>query len=349
MANAETNFGLDKNNLYIKDIIVNEKTKMKRWLPRAHGRASLLLKRTCSVEIILDERVKGKGRKKVVKQEIKDVKDIKDIKEIDPEEKIGKKKKLKEEKKEVVKEKSRKNLSMRRKKRPNQKDFFGKDVFRIENQCNLMGHKVNPQGIRIGITSDWKSRWFSKKDFASQLKEDIKIRELIFKQLKNAAVGGVEVERSVGSVRIIIKTARPGIIIGRGGTGVEDIKKTIKDKFFKQKKLNLKVEVEEIKNMEENAMVIAQSVAEQLEKRMPFRRVLKTTLERMMENKRINGIKIEISGRLGGADMSRREWSAKGNLPLHTLRADIDFAKVIAMTTFGVIGVKVWVNRGEKF
>ncbi len=212
-----------------------------------------------------------------------------------------------------------------------------------------MGHKVNPQGIRIGITSDWKSRWFSKKDFPSQLKEDIKIRELIFKQLKNAAVGGVEVERSVGAVRIIIKTARPGIIIGRGGTGVEDIKKTIKDKFFKQKKLNLKVEVEEIKNMEENAMVIAQSVAEQLEKRMPFRRVLKTTLERMMENKRINGIKIEISGRLGGADMSRREWSAKGNLPLHTLRADIDFAKVTAGTTFGVIGVKVWVNRGEKF
>jgi small subunit ribosomal protein S3 len=212
-----------------------------------------------------------------------------------------------------------------------------------------MGHKVNPQGIRIGITSDWKSRWFSKKDFASQLKEDIKIRELIFKQLKNAAVGGVEVERSVGAVRIVIKTARPGIIIGRGGTGVEDIKKTIKDKFFKQKKLNLKVEVEEIKNMEENAMVIAQSVAEQLEKRMPFRRVLKTTIERMMENKRINGIKIEISGRLGGADMSRREWSAKGNLPLHTLRADIDFAKVTARTTFGVIGVKAWVNRGEKF
>jgi small subunit ribosomal protein S3 len=123
----------------------------------------------------------------------------------------------------------------------------------------------------------------------------------------------------------------------------------IKDEFFKQTKLALKVEVEEIKNMEENAMVIAQSVAEQLEKRMPFRRVLKTTLERMMENKRINGIKIEISGRLGGADMSRREWSAKGNLPLHTLRADIDFAKTVARTTFGVIGVKVWVNRGEKF
>ncbi len=212
-----------------------------------------------------------------------------------------------------------------------------------------MGQKVNPQGIRIGITSDWKSRWFSKKDFAKQLKEDIKIRELIFRHLKNAAIGSVEVERSVGLVKVIIKTARPGIIIGRGGTGIEDVKKIIKDNFFKQKKLNLKVEVEEIKNMEENAMVIAQNVAEQLEKRMPFRRVLKTTIEQMMENKRIGGIKIEVSGRLGGADMSRREWLAKGNLPLHTLRADIDFAKSVARTTYGVIGVKVWVNRGEVF
>ena len=141
-----------------------------------------------------------------------------------------------------------------------------------------------------------------------------------------------------GAVKVIIKTARPGIIIGRGGTGVEDIKKLIKDTFFKQKKTVLKVEIEEIKNIEENAMVIAQNVAEQLEKRLPFRRVLKTTIERMMEGNKIKGIKVEISGRLGGADMSRREWLVKGNLPLHTLRADIDFAKVVARTTFGVIG-----------
>ncbi len=178
-----------------------------------------------------------------------------------------------------------------------------------------MGQKVNPQGIRLGITSDWKSRWFSKKDFPRQLKEDIKIRELIFKRFKNAAIGSVEVERSVGSVKVIVKTARPGIIIGRGGTGVEDIKKLIKDDFFKQKKVNLRVEVEEIKNMEENAMVIAQNIAEQLEKRLPFRRVLKTTIERMMEGNKIKGIKVEISGRLGGADMSRREWSVRGICP----------------------------------
>jgi small subunit ribosomal protein S3 len=213
-----------------------------------------------------------------------------------------------------------------------------------------MGQKVNPQGMRIGITSDWKSRWFSKrKDYTKQLKEDVEIRKLIFGRLKNAAIGSVEIERSAGAIRIVIKTARPGIIIGRGGTGVEDIKKLVKEKFFKQKKLALNIDVEEIKNMEESAMVIAQNVAEQLEKRIPFRRVLKTTIERMTEGKKIQGIKIEISGRLGGADMSRREWQAKGNLPLHTLRADVDFAKAIARTTYGVIGVKVWVNRGEKF
>jgi len=212
-----------------------------------------------------------------------------------------------------------------------------------------MGQKVNPQGIRLGITSDWKSRWFSKKDLPRQLKEDIKIRELLFKKLKTASIGSVELERSAGAVKVIIKTARPGIIIGRGGTGVEDIKKLIKDTFFKQKKTVFKVEIEEIKNIEENAMVIAQNVAEQLEKRLPFRRVLKTTIERMMEGNKIKGIKVEISGRLGGADMSRREWLVKGNLPLHTLRADIDFAKTVARTTFGVIGVKIWINRGEKF
>lgn len=212
-----------------------------------------------------------------------------------------------------------------------------------------MGQKVNPQGIRLGITSDWKSRWFSKKDLPRQLREDIEIRELLFKKLKTASIGSVELERSAGAVKVIIKTARPGIIIGRGGTGVEDIKKLIKDTFFKQKKTVLKVEIEEIKNIEENAMVIAQNVAEQLEKRLPFRRVLKTTIERMMEGNKIKGIKVEISGRLGGADMSRREWLVKGNLPLHTLRADIDFAKTVARTTFGVIGVKIWINRGEKF
>jgi small subunit ribosomal protein S3 len=212
-----------------------------------------------------------------------------------------------------------------------------------------MGHKVNPQGLRIGITNTWKSRWFSKKEYAKQLKEDINIRQMVETRLKKAAVGGVDIERSAGLVRIIVKTARPGIIIGRGGTGVEDLKKSVKDMFFKNKKVELKVEVEEIKNSEENAQVVAQNVAEQLERRLPFRRILKGTLDQAIEGRRIKGIKIEISGRLGGADMSRREWLSRGTLPLHTLRADINFAKAVARTTFGVIGVKVWVYKGEKF
>jgi small subunit ribosomal protein S3 len=212
-----------------------------------------------------------------------------------------------------------------------------------------MGQKINPRGLRIGITSNWKSRWFSKKEYVKQLKEDLEIRRMVEERLRNAAIGSVEIERSSGLVRVIVKTARPGIIIGRGGTGVEDLKKAVKEKFFKTRKIELKIEVEEIKNSEENARVIAQNIAEQLEKRMPFRRVLKGAVDQAMEGRKIKGIKIEIAGRLGGAEISRREWLSKGTLPLHTLRADIDYAKYAARTTYGVIGVKVWVYRGEKF
>lgn len=212
-----------------------------------------------------------------------------------------------------------------------------------------MGQKVNPQGLRIGITTSWKSRWFGKKEYADNLQQDIKVRRMVEKHLRKAAVGAVEIERSAGTIKVIVKTARPGMIIGRGGTGVEDLKRTIKDEFFRNKKTELKVEVEEIRGGEENAQVIAQNVAEQLEKRLPFRRVLKGTIDQAMEGKKIKGIKIEASGRLGGAEIARREWLSKGTLPLHTLRADVDFAKWTAQTTYGVIGVKVWIYRGEKF
>ncbi len=212
-----------------------------------------------------------------------------------------------------------------------------------------MGQKVDPRGFRVGVTTNWKSRWFNKKEYAKQLREDIAIRGVLSNRLRSAAIGSVEVERSAGSVKIIVKTARPGVLIGRGGTGIEDLRKEIKEKLFKTVKTEIKIEVEEIKNSEENAQVIAQNVAEQLEKRMPFRRVLKTTIEQAMEGKKIKGIKIEAAGRLGGAEIARREWLAKGTLPLHTLRADVDFAKAEARTTYGVIGVKVWIYKGEKF
>jgi small subunit ribosomal protein S3 len=212
-----------------------------------------------------------------------------------------------------------------------------------------MGQKVNPKGFRLGITSTWKSRWFGKKEYPQQLREDIEVRQMIEKKLRSAAIGSVEIERSSNVVRIIIKTAKPGIIIGRGGSGIEDLRKAVREKFFKTRKIDLKVEVEEIKNSEENAMVVAQNIAEQLEKRLPFRRVMKSVIDQAMEGRKIKGIKVEVAGRLGGAEIARREWLSKGTLPLHTLRADIDYAKTVARTTYGVIGVKVWVYRGEKF
>ncbi len=212
-----------------------------------------------------------------------------------------------------------------------------------------MGHKVNPVGLRIGITNTWKSKWFSKKDYKKNVKEDIEIRAAIMKKWKSALVSDVEVERSPAMIRFIIKTARPGVLIGRGGSGISDIQNFIKVNFLKNRKTELKIDIQEIRSIEEDSSVIAQSLAEQIEKRMPFRRAMKTMLEQVYKNNNIKGVKIEMSGRLGGAEMSRREWSAKGTLPLHTLRAEIDFSRATAFTTYGTIGVKVWLCKGEKF
>ncbi|MBI2439097.1 MAG: 30S ribosomal protein S3 [Candidatus Moranbacteria bacterium] len=213
-----------------------------------------------------------------------------------------------------------------------------------------MGHKVNPTGIRIGITTNWQSRWFGvKKNYREQLRKDVEIRELIMSKWKAAAISSVEIERSANAVRLMVHTARPGVLIGRGGTGIEDLTRVVRKRFFAGKKVELKVEVQEVKNPEMNAMLVGQQVAEQLEKRMPFRRVLKGMLDQVEANKAVQGVKIEIAGRLGGAEMSRREWLSRGKIPLHTLRADIDFARTEARTTYGVIGVKTWIYKGEKF
>jgi small subunit ribosomal protein S3 len=212
-----------------------------------------------------------------------------------------------------------------------------------------MGHKVNPTGLRIGITNTWKSRWFSDKDYKQKLKEDIQIREFVMKKWKSAAIAEIEIERNSNTVRLIIKTSRPGVLIGRGGTGIGDMSAIIKKKFFAGKKVDLKIEAQEVRQFEENASLVAQNVAEQLEKRVPFRRILKSMLDQVEKNRAIKGVKIEVSGRLGGAEMSRREWLSRGTVPLHTLRADIDFAKATAFTTYGAIGVKTWLYKGEVF
>jgi small subunit ribosomal protein S3 len=212
-----------------------------------------------------------------------------------------------------------------------------------------MGHKVNPTGLRLGITTTWKSRWFAGKDYTKKLKEDVQVREFVMKKWKSAAIADVEIERSANTLKLIIKTSRPGVLIGRGGTGIGDMSTAIKTKFFAGKKIDLRIEAQEVRQFEENASLVAQNVAEQLEKRVPFRRILKSMLDQVEKNKNIKGVKIEVSGRLGGAEMSRREWLSRGTVPLHTLRADIDFSKATAFTTYGAIGVKTWLYKGEVF
>nr|AMR07631.1 ribosomal protein S3 [uncultured bacterium] len=212
-----------------------------------------------------------------------------------------------------------------------------------------MGQKVNPRSFRIGITTAWRSRWFGGKDAAKNLKEDVGIRSFIMKKWKSASIADVEIERSANDIKIIISTSRPGVLIGRGGSGIEDISRAIKKEFFTGSRIGIKIDIREIKEFESNASIVAQQVAEQLEKRVPFRRILKTTLDQADKNKIVKGIKVEVSGRLGGAEMSRKEWLSRGTIPLQTLRADIDFSKATARTTYGAIGVKVWIYKGEVF
>lgn len=214
-----------------------------------------------------------------------------------------------------------------------------------------MGHSVHPTIFRIKNIEDWKSQWFDSKNFKKNLEQDYKIREFVKKNLKQAAVNETIIKRSANSIHVVIQTARPGIIIGRGGTGIQDLKKSLISKIFKGKikGIDIKIDVEEIRKPEIHANLVAQGVAEQLERRMPFRRVMKQTIEKVMQNPEAKGVKIRVAGRLNGSEMAREEWLMKGKMPLQTLRADIDFAHIDANTVYGTIGVKVWIYRGEKF
>jgi len=198
-----------------------------------------------------------------------------------------------------------------------------------------VGQKVHPKGFRIGIIRGWDSNWYADRDYAVLLHEDYKIRGMIKERFYVAGVSKVEIQRTGNRVRITIHTAKPGIVIGRGGTDL--IKLTQK---------NININIQEIKKPELDAQIVAENVAQQLEKRISFRRAMKQSVSRTM---RIGGIgmKIAISGRLGGAEIARTEWYAEGKVPLHTLRADIDYGFAEANTTYGKIGIKVWINRGE--
>lgn len=212
-----------------------------------------------------------------------------------------------------------------------------------------MAHKVHPKAFRIKEMKDWSSRWIEKKNYAKTLQGDFVIREFLLKKLKEASVESVDIERFPGKIMITVTSGRPGLIIGRGGAGIESLRKSIEVLVGKTKAKEVRLDVQEIKNPWESATLTAQFVAQQLEKRMPARRVLKQTLQKVMVTKGIGGVKVEIAGRLGGAEIARREWLKQGRLPLATLRAKIDYGFAEALTTFGTIGVKVWIFKGEEF
>ena len=217
-----------------------------------------------------------------------------------------------------------------------------------------MTHVAHPYIQRIGINRDWRSRWFttSPSQFREYLRVDAMLRRFLDKRLKGMSVDTIEIERDQKSVRIIIKTARPGLVIGRSGEGAVKLKKEI-DMLFRKAKLtskpDIKIDVEEIRSPESSANIVGQMIAEGLEKRLTFRRVMKMTIEKVMANRDVEGVKIILSGRLGGADMARKEELKKGRIPLQTLRADIDFARVTARLPYGAIGIKVWIYRGQVF
>jgi small subunit ribosomal protein S3 len=216
-----------------------------------------------------------------------------------------------------------------------------------------MSHKVHPYSHRLGIIRDWRSRWFATSgQYQEYLKADVLLREFLEKRLRGMFVDAIELERGRNTLRVIIKTSRPGMVIGRAGEGATRLKSDIVKLFTRIEATlpkDFRLDIEEVKNPESHARIAAQMVVEGLEKRMPFRRVAKQVMEKVMASRNVKGVRVAMAGRLGGAEMGRSENLKKGRLPLQTLRADIDFAREEALLPYGVIGVKVWIYRGEIF
>lgn len=205
-----------------------------------------------------------------------------------------------------------------------------------------MGQKVNPHGLRVGIIKDWDSRWYADADFAAFLKEDADIRKYLGKRLSNASISDIEIERTTDRVKVIVHTAKPGVVIGKGGAEIEKVKEEL-EKLTGRKVL---VDIKEVKRPERDAQLVAENIAQQLENRVSFRRATKSAMGRTMKAG-AKGIKTAVSGRLGGADIARSEFYSEGTIPLQTLRADIDYGFAEANTTYGKVGVKVWIYKGE--
>ena len=205
-----------------------------------------------------------------------------------------------------------------------------------------MGHKVHPYGFRLGVSRTWNAKWYAGKGYTDLLKEDIAIRQLVTRRLANASVSGVEIERGINHVTVTIHTAKPGIVIGKGGANVEALRQQI-GRLTTRK---VKLEIKEIRQPELDAVLVAANIAQQLSRRIAFKKAMKQAVQRTMKAG-ARGVKINVAGRLGGSEMARREWEKEGRVPLGTLRADISYGQVLARTTYGAIGVKVWIYRGD--
>ena len=216
-----------------------------------------------------------------------------------------------------------------------------------------MTHKVNPKAFRIKEISSWDSRGFYEKKFSEYLREDFEIREFLKKKLANMGIEKIDIERVSGKLNVIVFSARPGLIIGRGGGGVEELKKEI-ERVLRKKRIflpskELRIEIREIRDPWLSASLASQWIAQQIERRIPFRRVLKQSLDKITARKTVQGARVEVAGRLNGATIARTGWLKKGRLPRQTIRADIDFAKAKAHCAYGIVGIKVWIYKGEKF
>jgi len=206
-----------------------------------------------------------------------------------------------------------------------------------------MGHKTHPYGFRIGVIKPWKSKWYQDRNYAAWLHEDLRLKKYIREKFSHAGIADIEIERAASNVRVIIYTSRPGIIIGKGGSGVQQLQADLQ----KRTKSDLMPpDIQEVRKAETNSQLVAESIATQLERRVAFRRAMKKAVQTAMKFG-VKGIRVEATGRLGGAEIARREWYREGRVPLHTLRADIDYATATAKTTAGTVGLKVWIFKGE--
>lgn len=211
-----------------------------------------------------------------------------------------------------------------------------------------MGQKVHPKAFRLGVIDTWNSKWFARKGYAALVREDVTIRRYITRKLREAGIASVDIERSPAALTITLSTSKPGVVIGRGGSGAEALRKELQQKILRNPKLNVRLNIQEVRQPELDAQIVTQNIIEQVEKRLPFRRIMKQTTESVMRSG-AQGVKVMMAGRLNGAEIARTEHLVRGKIPLQTLRANIQYARGTASTTYGTIGVKVWIYKGEVF